>query len=127
MNRFNRVAAGIWDHVRPGPMTLGARRGLLYLLVLVLAVIGGAYALSASAVTELHAEIRTQCAADQDIGNLAHGHLMVNPQTGKPPKILVAFIGHSRAAFYGLQCPGTLRPPTPVFVRWAREYGIPYR
>jgi hypothetical protein len=117
----------VWEHARPGDMTTGARRSLLYVLVLVLVLIGGSYYQSSHAINLLRVAVQTQCASARDIADLAHGKLMTDPKTGKPSRILVNYLGHQRVVFYGLGCPGRLKSPSPQFVHWAKVYHVPYR
>jgi hypothetical protein len=118
----------VYQHVRLGQMTAGARRGLAYLVILGVAVNGASLWLGARAIGDLRAAVRTECAASRDIGDLAHGHLANDPKTGHPSRILINYIAHNRAVFYGLPgCPGHLESPSPQFTHWAKVYHVPSR
>jgi len=129
-------------------MTPGARRGLAYLFVLVLLIIGGAYYQSARSVSRvsaeqhrlnvqqhnlavqerrLHQEVLTQCRWYGDVGNLAAAPVALNPRTHQASKIGIGAVADSRVAWRGLGCPGTLRPPGASFRHWARVFHLSAR
>lgn len=104
-------------------MTSGARRGLLFLLVLGVLVNGGAYYLSARSVDTLRTEQQASCRFDADIGGAP-----VASQKGVKPSLLgVSIVSDARVAWHGLHCPGRLQAADPSFVKWAKHYRLPYQ
>jgi hypothetical protein len=119
----------VYQHVRLGEMTTGARRGLTYLLVVGVAINAAAFWLSARAVndlryqqTRLHAAVIAQCKFNADLGAAP---VTVNPATGKASALGVSIISDARMAWHGLGCPGRLAPPEPSFVKWAKRLHVP--
>jgi hypothetical protein len=45
--------------------------------------------------------------------------------TGKPSELGVSIIVHSRIAFTGQQCKGTIPPSTPLLKKWSAYYHLP--
>ncbi len=140
---LHNALAAFYGHIRLGPMTGGAKRGLLYLIVLTLVLVGGAYIQSSAAqnrLTAQQAELRRQqaalaraialqhrqqlklCKFNADLGGAP---IAVNPATGKPSLLGVTIVSDARVAWHGLGCPGRLTPPSPSFRRWARFYHLP--
>ena len=145
----------MYGHVRLGEMTAGARRGLLYLLILAMALIGGSYyqssrsqnrlavqqaaqhrqqialhkqqAALARALAIQHRQTLKLCQLNADLGNVAASPVTLNPATHKATRLGIVIIVDFRTAFRGLGCPGRLRNPGPSFTHWAKKYGLPYR
>lgn len=113
-------------------MSPGARRGLLYLLVLGIAINTAAFWLSARSVNDvryqqdrLHAAVLKLCQFNADLGNAAADPVTLNPATHKASELGIQILADSRAAWRGLGCPGALQAPSPSFTHWAREYHLP--
>lgn len=132
MISFRNILAAAYEHVRLGHMTPGARRGLLYLLVLGVAVNLAAFWLSARSVNDirvqqlkLHAAVLNLCQFNADLGNAAASPVTLNPMTHKASPLGIQILADSRAAWRGLGCPGRLEAPSPSFSHWARAYHLP--
>src|SRR5258707_1559662 len=120
---LHNALAAFYGHIRLGPMTGGAKRGLLYLIVLTLVLVGGAYIQSSAAqnrLTAQQAELRRQQAAlakaialhhRQQLklckfnADLARTPIPVNPATGKPSLLTVTIVSHALGAWHVLSRP----------------------
>ena len=120
-----KLLGRLYQHLRLGEMTQGARRGLFYLAALMALIVGGAYYQSTVAINTLRSQVQNQCGFTRDLGDVAAAPVMVNPATHKASKVGIAIIADSRSAFRGLDCPGQLTKPGPTFVRWAKFYNLP--
>ena len=61
------------------------------------------------------------CSFYKDLSGLP---VTVVATTGKPSELGVGIIAHSREAFRGSGCTGTLPPPSASFRRWAPFFGL---
>lgn len=121
----------LWRHLGLADMTPGARRGLIYLLILGLTVNTAAFWLSARSVgdvrrqqTALHGAVLKLCKFNADLGGAP---ITVNPATGKASLLGVSIVVDARQVWHGLGCPGRLPRAAPSLVKWARYYKLPYR
>jgi hypothetical protein len=125
------LGKAVAEHLRLGPMTVGARRGLTYIFLLTVILIGGSYWQSSQAQNRLASQqaalrmsVQAQCRFDADLGSAP---ITLNPATGKASLLGVSIVSDSRVAWHGLGCPGKLAPPSPSFLKWSKFYGLPYR
>jgi hypothetical protein len=107
----------------PG-ITRGAAWGIGVVFAVGIALNLGVLALTSRQITTVRQQTRSDCAFYRDLAGLP---VSVSPKTGKAAKLGVAIIAHSREAWRGHGCGGTLPPPDPSFARWAKFYGLPYR
>jgi hypothetical protein len=56
--------------------------------------------------------------------DLAGSPVTIAAGTGKPSELGVAIIAHSREAYRGSGCAGTLPPPSATFAKWAPYYHL---
>jgi hypothetical protein len=119
MSKAVRVLRAGGRHLRLGDMTPGARRGLLYLVMLGVLVNAGAYWLSARSVAALRTQQHAQCKFYADLGSA--------PLAARPSLLNVAVVSDARVAWHGMNCPGRIPAADPSFIRWARFYDLPYR
>lgn len=133
----------MWQHLRLGPMTTGARRGLLYLVILTALLVAGAYVLAARGVNEVRVQqhmlkvqqdrLRVQQqrlrmeqhAACKFYDDLGSAPVASSPATGKPSLLGVTIVSDARVAWTGDGCPGQLAAADPSFTMWAARYGLP--
>ena len=134
---MTRFGAAVRAHLGLGGMTPGAGRGLLYIVILTVALYGGSYYQSTRAVDSVrhqqvklaaaleaeHQRTLERCHQDADIGSAP---IAVNPATGKASKLGVSIVADARTEWHGIGCPGHLAPPTRSFVHWAKAYKLPY-
>ena len=106
----------------PG-ISRGARRAVVMLFVLTLAVGAASLFFTASEVGKLRAAVLSECAFAADVGSAP---VAVAPG-GKASELGVSIVADSRAQWRKLGCPGHLAPPQPSFSRWARYYRLPDR
>ena len=111
----------IWEHIRLGPMTSGARRGLLYLVVLSILVDFGMYLLLTRSVHQLSTQQHAQCKFYDDLGSAP---LTLGPN-GKASMLGVQIVSDARVAWHEGGCPGAQQPPDPSFTKWAAYYRLP--
>lgn len=69
------------------------------------------------------ARIAASCHAWADIGAAP----LTTGASGRASLLGTSIISDARQAWYGQACPGSLPPPQPSFVRWAKFYGLPYK
>jgi hypothetical protein len=113
------VTTGLAARLR---MTQGALRAAVILLVVSAVFTGATLLVTARQIRTLHMEISSQCKFDSDLGAAP---ITVNPATHKASLLGVSIVADSRLAWRGLRCPGTLPPPDPSFVKWARYWKLP--
>ena len=128
MTRFRAAAAAVYDHVRLGPITKGARRGLLYLILLGVVVNAATIILAARGVTgarrvseENVTRLVAQCRFYGDVGSAP---VAVDPATGKVALLAVTIVADARLAWRGLGCRGGQPPPSRSFVKWAAYWDL---
>jgi hypothetical protein len=74
-------------------------------------------------IQQQQAQLEASCGFYRDLGTAP---LPVSTPSGKPVMVLgVRLVIHSRVAFTGQRCPGSLPPPGPGLVKWASYYKIP--
>lgn len=114
------------------PITPGAKRSVVVLFVLTLALSGANLFWTSNQVGHVSGVVRTQdaevrklgttvlasCAFARDVGSAP-------APAGKPSKLGISLIADSRQQWRELGCPGHLPPPTPAFAQWARFYHLP--
>jgi hypothetical protein len=115
------LVSRLWDHLRLGPMTSGAKRGLAYLVVVGILINAGVYYLSARSVNKLSVQQHAQCRFYADLGSLPIA-VGVN---GKASIVAVTIVSDARVAWHRLGCTGTLQPADPSFLQWAAYYKLP--
>lgn len=103
-------------------MTTGARKGLLYLVVLGILFDAGIYWLSARAVNGLAKQQHAQCKFYDDIGG---SPITVQGSTVKPSLLGVSIVSDARVAWHQLGCRGTQQPASESFLHWAAYYHLP--
>jgi hypothetical protein len=108
--------------MRLGPMTSGARRGLVYLLLLALIIDAAEFYLFARSVNSLTTQQHAQCRFYDDLGVAP---ITLNPATGKPSLLGVELVSDARVAWHQLGCPGMEQPADPSFTHWAAYYKLP--
>ena len=104
-------------------MTAGARRAVVFLFALSMALGAASLLWTSRQVGELRSAVLTQCRFDADLGSAP----VVAPHGIRPSRLGVTIVSDSRIAWHGLGCPGQLAPPDQSFARWARFYHLPYR
>ena len=117
VSRLRKLLAAMYGRIRLG------RLG--YVVIVMLLAVGGSYYQSSRAINALRTAQQSQCQADRDVADVAAAP--VSTKAGKPSRILISYVGHIRAAYYGLHCPDGLKPPSPSFKHWARVYRVPYK
>lgn len=81
-----------------------------------------AAAAQSRALVETNRALHSSCDFYHDLAGLPPSPVA----TGKPPtKLGVSIIVHSRLAFRGDHCAGTIPPASPALARWARYYHLP--
>lgn len=105
------------------PITPGAKRAVVMLFVLVVALTAANLWFTASEVDRVRGAVLASCAFAADVGSAP---VAVAPG-GKASELGVAIVADSRAQWRRLGCPGHLAPPQPSFIRWARYYGLDAR
>jgi hypothetical protein len=108
--------------MRLGPMTGGARRGLIYLLTLSLLFDAGEFYLFARSVNSLADQQHAQCRFYDDLGGAPVG---VNSKTGQPSLLGVEIVSDARVAWRQLGCQGAQQAADPTFLQWAKHYNLP--
>lgn len=101
-------------------MTGGAKRGLLYLVVIGLLLDGGEFYLFARSVSTLADQQHAQCRFYDDLGSAP-----VTEVNGKASLLGVEIVSDARVSWHHLGCPGVQQPPDPLFLKWAKHYNLP--
>jgi hypothetical protein len=105
----------------PG-MTRGARRGFVYLSVLMLLLAAANLVFTSRQTGASDARARAQCRFDADLGGAP---VAVVPKTGKPSQLGVTIVSDARVAWHQAGCTGQLPGPSPSFRQWAAYYHLP--
>jgi len=103
-------------------MTRGARRAVIFLFALAVALAGMNLLFTSVTVNHLRSAVLAQCQFNADLGAAP---VTVSPSTGRASRLGVLIISDSRTAWHGLGCPGRLPPPAPSFAKWAKTYHLP--
>lgn len=103
-------------------MTHGARRPVVVLFSLMVALAAGNLLFTAQQVGGLRTQQIASCAFDSDLGTAP---VIVVPPATRAGLLGVKIISDARVAWHGLGCPGNLAAPGPGFVKWARYYHLP--
>lgn len=101
--------------------TPGAKRAVVTLFLLMLAVGAANLFFTSSEVSSLRAAVLASCAFAADLGSAP---VTAAPGT-KASELGVSIVADSRAQWRQLGCPGHLAPPSPSFTHWARIYHLP--
>jgi hypothetical protein len=102
-------------------MTGGARRGLVYLLLLALIIDAAEFYLFARSVNSLTDQQHAQCLFYNDLGGAP-----LTSRTGQQPsKFGVEIVSDARVAWRQLGCTGAQQPADPSFAHWASYYKLP--
>jgi hypothetical protein len=102
-------------------MTAGARRGFVYLAVLVLIFSAFNILFTSILVGRVNARTHALCHFDADLG-AAPASAAAKP---KPSKLAISIISDARVAWHQTGCTGTLPPADSGFVHWAKVYHLP--
>jgi hypothetical protein len=92
---------------------LGIILGAMISLLLAVAVLNLVLTLTRTAAT---------CNFYRDLSGVP---VTLSAQTHKPSPLSMEIIAHSREAYHGLGCTGTLPPPDPTFAHWAPIFHLP--
>jgi len=115
------VISHLRDLVRLGPITSGAKRALVYLIVVFLLIDAGEFYLFARSINTLTTQQHAQCQFYDDLGAAP----VTAPSSAKKAPLGVQVISDARVAWHRLGCPGTQHAPDPTFVTLAHRYNLP--
>lgn len=101
-------------------MTSGAKRGLIYLVVVgILLDVGQFYLLSRS-INAITVQQRSRCKFYDDLGAAP-----VTEVNGKASLLGVTIVSDARVAWHEGGCPGVQQAADPSFLKWAKVYKLP--
>jgi hypothetical protein len=111
------------DEGAPGPpgMTPGARRGFVYLSLLMLLLSAANLLYTARQTGAADSRSRAQCGFDTDLGSAP----VALSLTGKASQLAVTIVSDARIAWHQAGCDGHLPGPSPSFRHWAVYYHLP--
>lgn len=105
----------------PG-MARGARRGFVYLSLLMLLLSAANLLYTARQTGAADGRSRAQCRFDADLGVAP---VALSGQTGRPSLLAVSIVSDARVAWHQLGCSGHLGAPSASFVKWSVYYHRP--
>ena len=121
---MTRLGAAIRARLGITDLTPGAGRGLLYILVLMLAITAGSYYQSSHSIIRVTAVAQSQCQSNKHLGTVPVPVKVPAGQTA-PSRFGIRFVVDARQAWRLADCPGRLGPPSAGLVHWAKVYKIP--
>jgi len=105
----------------PG-MSRGARRGFVYLSVLMLVLTAANLVWTSRETGAANSKTQALCRFDADLGGAPVG---TDPKTGKASLLGVSIVSDARVAWRQTGCAGQLPAPSPSFRQWAAYYRLP--